>query len=54
MFDQIEKTHRPRRFWLAEALLVAAILAFGGYALLSDARLSPQQLLNSVSDFAGR
>ncbi|HEX4297243.1 MAG TPA: hypothetical protein VHZ56_04410 [Devosia sp.] len=47
-------SRRPRRFWLAEALLVAAILAFGAFAALSDSRLSPQQLLNGFSEIVGR
>lgn len=55
MYQPLEMlSRRRRRFWLAEALVVAAILAFGGYALLSDARLSPTQLANSISDFASR
>jgi len=45
---------RRRRFWLTEALIVAAVLAFGGFALLSDSRLSPAQLANSISDFVAR
>jgi hypothetical protein len=41
--------NRTRRLWLAEALLVLAILAFGGFALLSDARLTPTDLLAGVN-----
>ncbi|HVY52551.1 MAG TPA: hypothetical protein VHA07_13445 [Devosia sp.] len=41
---------RMRRLWVTEALLVAAILVFGGYALLSDARMTPAELLAGVSD----
>jgi hypothetical protein len=43
-----------RRFWLAEAMLVAAILAFGGFVLISDARLSPADLLAGVDEIVGR
>jgi hypothetical protein len=45
---------RPRRFWLAEALIVAGILAFGGFALMSDAGLSPVDLFSDISTIAGR
>ena len=45
--------HRTRRLWLTEALLVAAIMAFGGFALLSDSRVSPSELIASVSDVIG-
>ncbi len=45
---------RIRRLWLAEVLVVAAVLAFGGFAVLSDSRLSTTQLANSISDFASR
>lgn len=45
---------RRRRFWLTEALVVAAVLAFGGYALLTDAHLSPSELATSISQFVGR
>lgn len=45
---------RRRRSWLTEALIVAAVLAFGGFALLSDARLSPTEFANSISEFVGR
>jgi len=45
---------RRRRFWWTEALVVAAILAFGGYVLVSDARMSPGQFANSISDFVAR
>ena len=42
---------RRRRLWWTEALVVAAILAFGGYVLVSDARMSPGQFANSISNF---
>ena len=45
---------RARRLWLTEALLVAAILVFGGFALLSDAKLSPSELLTGVTQFVAR
>ncbi len=47
-------SYRARRLWIAEALLVAAILAFGGFALLSDARLTPSELLAGFSDVVSR
>jgi hypothetical protein len=47
-------TYRARRLWITEALLVAAILAFGGFALLSDARVTPSGLLSGVADFVAR
>ena len=46
--------YRARRLWIAEALLVAAILAFGGFTLLSDARATPADLLSGVTDFVSR
>jgi hypothetical protein len=49
-----ETLPRRRRFWLTEALIVAAVLAFGGFALLSDSRLSPAEFANSISDFVAR
>jgi hypothetical protein len=45
---------RFRRLWIGEALLVAAILVFGGFALLSDARVTPSELLSDVSQFVSR
>lgn len=45
---------RRRRFWLAEAMLIAAILAFGGFALMTDARLSPTDLLAGMDAIVGR
>jgi len=42
---------RTRRLWLTEALLIGAILVFGGFALLADARLSPSELLSGLSAF---
>lgn len=46
--------HRARRLWIAEALLVAAILAFGGFTLLSDARATPSDLLAGFNDLVSR
>lgn len=40
---------RARRLWLTEALLIGAILVFGGFALLADARLSPSELLSGLN-----
>ena len=55
MFNPTETIpRRRRRSWLTEVLVVAAILAFGGFALLSDSRLSPGQLANSISDLVAR
>ena len=45
---------RQRRFGLLEALLVVAILAFGGFALMSDGRLTANDLLAGVNDTIGR
>ena len=42
---------RLRRLWLAEAALVGAILVFGGFALLADARLTPSELLSGFTQF---
>lgn len=43
--------HRLRRLWLAEAALVGAILVFGGFALMADARLTPTEFLAGFSQF---
>lgn len=47
-------TGRIRRLWLAEALLMAGILVFAGFALLSDARLTPADLFTGLSQFTAR
>lgn len=47
-------TARIRRLWLAEALLVAGILVFAGFALLSDSRLTPAELFTGLSQFTVR
>jgi hypothetical protein len=39
---------KPRRNWLVETLIVAGILAFGGFALFADAPQSAISPLNSV------
>jgi hypothetical protein len=54
MTDMNISSPRHRRFWLAEAMLVAAILVFGGFALMSDARLSPTDFLAGMNDVVGR
>lgn len=43
-----------RRLWLTEALLIAAILIFGGFALLADARLSPSELVSGLGAIVAR
>jgi hypothetical protein len=40
--------HRPRRSWLAEALVVAGVLAFGGFALVTESGLGPADLIGSL------
>lgn len=45
---------RRRRFWWTEALVVAAVLAFGGYVFLSDARMSPGDFASSISHLVSR
>ena len=45
--------NRFRRLWITEALLVAAILIFGGFALMSDARLTPSELLSGLTQLVG-
>jgi hypothetical protein len=42
---------RLRRLGLAEVALIGAILLFGGFALLSDARLTPSEFLAGFSQF---
>jgi len=43
--------HRLRRLWLAEAAVIGAILVFGGFTLLSDARLTPSEFFAGFSQF---
>ena len=45
---------RRRRLWFTEALVIAAVLAFGGFALMADAKMSPNELASSISDVLGR
>ena len=52
--DVQRSVHRLRHLWLAEAALVAAILVFGGFALLSDARISPSEFLAGFGQFVPR
>ena len=40
---------RLQRLWIMEALLVAAILVFGGFTLMSDARVTPAQFTSSLT-----
>jgi hypothetical protein len=56
MFSRAEhpRPARSRRFGLTEALLIAAILAFGGFALVSDGRLTPTDLLAGFDETIGR
>jgi hypothetical protein len=42
------------RLWLAEAALVAAILLFGGFALIYDARFTPAELAAGFAQFIPR
>jgi hypothetical protein len=55
MLNSIETLpRRVRRLWLTEVLVVVAVLAFGGFAILTDSGWSPNDLANSISDFASR
>ena len=45
---------RLRRLWLAEAAVVGAILVFGGFALMSNARLTPSDLVAGFNQFVPR
>lgn len=54
MTDTTQTPYRRRRFWLAEALIVAGILAFGGFALMSDARLSPADVIGGLTSIGSR
>ena len=55
MFRFLHNGARPRRrLFLAEALLVAGLLVFGGFALVSDGRLSPADLLAGVDQTLSR
>ena len=40
---------RVQRLWIMEALLVVAILVFGGFTLLSDARVTPAEFTSSLT-----
>ena len=52
MSDVVQRSaRRLGRLWLAEAALVAAILVFGGFALMTDARLTPSEFLAGFSQF---
>lgn len=56
MYDTIrhDETSPRRRLWIAELLLVLGILAMGGFALFSDARVTPSELLAGLSDVIDR
>ena len=55
MAHLVQRSVGPARpLWLTEALLIAAILVFGGFALLADARLSPSELLSGLSTFVSQ
>lgn len=55
MFDTAPNGEQPRRrFGLTEAVLVIAILLFGGFALLSDGRPSVSSLLAGYDEAIGR
>ena len=45
---------RVQRLWIMEALLVAAILVFGGFTLLSDARVTPAQFTAGLTQIVSR
>jgi hypothetical protein len=45
---------RHRRFWLTEAFLVAGILVFGGFALFSDERVTPGELISGLVQVVDR
>ena len=53
MYDTQQSSGR-RRFGIVEALLVAAILAFGGFVLVSDGRQSVASLLAGFDETIGR
>ena len=55
MAHLVQRSITPaRRLWLTEALLIGAILVFGGFALLADARLSPSELLSGLTAVVAR
>lgn len=54
MFTPTNETPARRRFGLTEALLVVAILLFGGFALVTDGRMSLGSLLDSYDETIGR
>lgn len=54
MFDQSTQQTSGRRFGIVEALVVAAILAFGGFVLVSDGRQSLTSLLAGFDETIGR
>ena len=56
MFDTARHDEQSprRRMWIAELLLVVGILAMGGFALFSDSRVTPSELLAGLSDVIDR
>ena len=42
-----------RRLWLTEVLVVVAVLAFGGFTILTDRGWSPNDLASSLSELVG-
>jgi hypothetical protein len=55
MFDTTSPHGRVRRrFGLTEAVLVVAILAFGGFAMVTDGRQSFSSLLAGYDQAIGR
>jgi hypothetical protein len=53
MSTRVQQTSHRRRFGVTEALLVAGILAFGGFALLSDGRMTPASFLSGFDQIIG-
>ncbi len=54
MFGFLRNGRQSRRVFIAEALLVAGILVFGGFALVSEGRLTPADLLAGFDQTLGR
>jgi hypothetical protein len=48
-----QPSHRARRFGLTEVLLIAGILAFGGFVLLSDGRMTAASFLSGFDQIVG-
>jgi len=55
MFETAPNEESPRRrFGLTEAVVVVAILLFGGFALVSDGRQSVDSVLAGYAEAVGR